>query len=104
MTLEKLQQAIQTHQNGNLETAQKQYEAILQKDIHNSDALNLLGLIHFQQKDYEQSLIYIEKAVRLRPKAPEYHNNLGMVLNSLGRVEEAVVADGPRVKELLRCF
>ena len=35
MTLEKLQQAIKTHQNGNLETAQKQYEAILQKDIHN---------------------------------------------------------------------
>ncbi|MBE89134.1 MAG: hypothetical protein CMM76_06805 [Rhodospirillaceae bacterium] len=92
MTLEGLQQAIETHQNGNLETARKQYEAILQKDIHNSDALNLLGLIHFQQKDYEQGLIYIEKAVRLRPKAPEYHNNLGMVLNSLGRVEEAVVA------------
>ena len=71
MTLEGLQQAIETHQNGNLETARKQYEAILQKDIHNSDALNLLGLIHFQQKDYEQRLIYIEKEVRLRPKAPE---------------------------------
>lgn len=92
MTLERLQQAIDTHQNGNLEAAQKHYEAVLQEDILNTDALNLLGLVHFQQKDYEQALIYIEKALRLRPKTPEYHNNLGLVLSGLGRHEEAVVA------------
>ena len=81
--------AVKLHQSGDLRAARACYETILSREVHNTDALNLLGLVNHQLKDNEQALIYIEKALILNPDIPEYSNNLGLVLSALGRLDEA---------------
>ncbi|MEE2933734.1 MAG: tetratricopeptide repeat protein [Pseudomonadota bacterium] len=89
MTSDIMNAAVKLHQSGDFNAARKLYESILNLDVHNTDALNLLGLVNHQLKDNEQALIYIEKAIVLNPDIPEYSNNLGLVLSTLGRLDEA---------------
>ena len=92
MTSDIMNAAVRLHQSGDFNAARKLYESILNLDVHNTDALNLLGLVNHQLKDNEQALIYIEKAIALNPDIPEYSNNLGLVLSALGRLDEAKTA------------
>ena len=92
VTSDNMKTAVRLHQSGDLIAARSHYESILNADVHNTDALNLLGLVNHQLKDNEQALIYIEKALVLNPDIPEYSNNLGLVLNAIGRTKEAEAA------------
>jgi Tetratricopeptide repeat./Transglutaminase-like superfamily. len=47
---------------------------------------------YFDKQDYKQALTYAEKALLLAPYTPEYHENLGLVYEQLGKKEEAVKA------------
>lgn len=54
---------------GNLAEAKKIYEAILEKHPENPLALNNLGAINAREKDFQQALNYLERAL---PKAKGY--------------------------------
>jgi protein O-mannosyl-transferase len=47
------------------------------------------GAIHLELRQYEQALSHIERARALRPASAVAHNHLGLILENLGRREEA---------------
>lgn len=48
------------------------------------------GVEAYQSKDYKKAVEYYEKAIELDPNNSRIHNNLGNVLDDLGRHEEAI--------------
>lgn len=85
-----LQQALQSHQSGNLQLASKLYQQILALDPDNADANNLLGAIANQTGNNQMAVQLIRKAIESNPKQLGAYNNLGVVLAELGRPEEAI--------------
>ncbi len=47
------------------------------------------GVIHLQMEEYEQAMPYLMRAVALQPGSGIAHHRLGVVLENLGRLEEA---------------
>ncbi len=70
--------------------AQKIYEEILSIQPDNVNALNLLGMIAYQENQYDVAVGLIEKAVRINNQASGLFLNLGLVLQALGRTQDAV--------------
>ena len=59
----------------------------------NPDALNLLGLLAFDRMHYDTALDYFREALRGGGEAvADFHRNLGMALQALGRDDEAETA------------
>jgi Flp pilus assembly protein TadD len=50
------------------------------------------GAIHLEQKEFEQALQHIKRALDLRPDSGVAHNHLGLILENLGALEEARVS------------
>jgi len=82
-------QAIRSHQNGNLRQAETLYRQILQLDPRQADALHLLGFLGFQTGHPQEGIPIIRRAITLNPQDPIYHFNLGIVLHSQGQLPEA---------------
>jgi tetratricopeptide (TPR) repeat protein len=85
-----LQQAIQSHQSGNIQLASNLYQQILASDPNNADANNLLGVIAHQTGDDQTAVQLITRAINSNPKMLSAYNNLGVALTKLGRQEEAI--------------
>jgi predicted O-linked N-acetylglucosamine transferase (SPINDLY family) len=81
--------ALGHHQAGRLAEAERGYREILQVDSRHSDALHFLGVIAFQTDNLEPALDLVQRSVALRPDGAVYRNNLGQILERLGRGEEA---------------
>jgi tetratricopeptide (TPR) repeat protein len=86
--------AIAFHQNGMLEEAGLIYEKILIKDPGHTDAMNLLGLIALQKKEYPHAIELINKAISASPhnNVPEFHANLGCALHQEGLLDESIAS------------
>ena len=86
--------AIAFHQNGMLEEASLIYEKILIKDPGHIDAMNLLGLIALQKKEYPQAIDLINKAILASPhnNVPEFHANLGCALHQEKLFDESIAS------------
>jgi tetratricopeptide (TPR) repeat protein len=86
--------AIAFHQNGMLEEASLIYEKILIKDPGHIDAMNLLGLIALQKKEYPQAIDLINKAILASPhnNVPEFHANLGCALHKEKLFDESIAS------------
>jgi tetratricopeptide (TPR) repeat protein len=80
--------AVKYHNDGKILEAKEIYNNILEQDPNNSDALHLLGLINYQQNDYDQAIKYIKNAIELKSTAI-YHGNLAMTYNAKGDKKEA---------------
>ena len=89
-TLTDLQTALQHHQRGDLKKAELLYRRILKTNPRNSDALNLLGVIAYQEGKRDVAVDLISRAIAINPHVPDYHNNLGLALKESGRLEAAV--------------
>ena len=63
-----LDEGIKLHQKGLTDKAQIIYEEILAKDPNNFEALEFLGIIFYQKKEYEKSLKYINKSISINPE------------------------------------
>ena len=85
-----LQKAIQYHESGQLQKAEKQYENILEANPNQPDALHLLGVMAYQNGKHKAAVHLIKKAIRNNPKNPFYHSNLGAVFNAQDRYVEAL--------------
>ncbi len=84
-----LSRAVRWHQQGELEKAESAYRKILRRHPTQADVLNLLGLIAYQQKNYENAARLIQQAIDQTNKNSDYYNNLGTVLKALCRMDEA---------------
>jgi tetratricopeptide (TPR) repeat protein len=85
-----LDQALELHRAGNLAAAGEAYAALLEHDAGNHDARYGLGTVRMQQGDLEDAQSLLEQAVAEAPEIPEYHYNLGCVLEQLGQAFDAV--------------
>jgi predicted O-linked N-acetylglucosamine transferase (SPINDLY family) len=84
--------ALAFHQAGRLPEAEEIYRQILSTRPDDFECLHLLGVIHFQRRDYEQALRYIDAAVRINPSLVPAYSNRGNVLGELGRFDEALAS------------
>ncbi len=89
LTHHKLQQAVQHHQAGRLDEAEKLYRDVLRVDSRHADARHLLGVAALQRKHYESAREHIQQAIADNDSAPSYHSNLGAVYQALGAFSDA---------------
>lgn len=86
---EDLKQAVALHQAGRLAEARARYEALLAQQPDWADVVHLLGLAHFQLKDYPAAEALLRRAIALQGRAADFHFNLGALLLEQGRFQEA---------------
>lgn len=84
-----LRDGVQRHRAGDLDGARHCYEAVLQRQADQPDALHLLGLLAEHRGDHEQAIELIRRAIALGPAQAEWHGNLGTALLAAGRMAEA---------------
>lgn len=87
----KLGDAVALHQTGRLDDAERIYRQVLRRTPRNDDALHLLGLLRHQKGDHQEAERLIVEAVRIRPSAVAYYENLAVIQRTLGKL--AAVAD-----------
>jgi tetratricopeptide (TPR) repeat protein len=81
--------ALQHHQQGRLDQAARQYQAILAANPGHADALHLLGVLAHQLGNHARAVELIGRAIALRLEAPAYHGNLAEVYRTLGQLDRA---------------
>jgi len=82
--------ALEHHQGGRLQAAERIYRQILAVEPTQADAWHLLGVIaHHGRKPDEATACY-RRALELRPDYAEAHNNLGITLKAQGKLDEAL--------------
>jgi protein O-GlcNAc transferase len=86
----KLARAVRFHQDGQLLKAGQIYQAILDRYPTHADTLHLAGLLAHQTGDDKGAVDLITKAIHLFQDNPLYHHNLGLVLEDLGKSDEAL--------------
>lgn len=69
-----------------LECCELAYEA----DAYRTDNLLLLGAIHFQLRNFSESIFYNQQCIRVDPNFAEGYSNLGNALKELGDVGASV--------------
>lgn len=78
-TIQSLLQTATTHHQANrTQEAEQGYRDILQRNPTQVDALHLLGVIHYQRKQYPEAISWITQALKVAPKAGIIHYNLGL--------------------------
>jgi tetratricopeptide (TPR) repeat protein len=89
------------YNEGQLEDAKKVYEAVVALDAGFIEALNNLGIIYIQEKDFDAARETFEKAIRLKPSYVESYYNLaclyaikGDIDQGLKYLEKAISLDG----------
>lgn len=87
-----LQLAFGDHQAGRLDAAAQGYQEILNQEPEHPDALNLLGVLCSQRKDYAKALAFLLKAIAVKPEFSDAWLNLAKTLSSTRRLHEAVGA------------
>jgi tetratricopeptide (TPR) repeat protein len=87
-----LQRAVQLHQHGRLDEAERLYAAILAKRPHDVDANHLLGALRLQQGRNDEAVRLIGAALKVNRKSPAMLTNYGLALERTGRVDEALSA------------
>jgi len=87
-----LAEGVGLHRQDRLADAERCYLRVLAMDPRNADALNLLGAIAYARLEYETALDYFQSAAALAPAAALYHENVGLALGDLGRLDESLAA------------
>ncbi|WP_017326335.1 tetratricopeptide repeat protein [Synechococcus sp. PCC 7336] len=82
--------ALNYHQSGNIQAAQKLYWQVLNANPKNPDALHLLGVIADSQKDHRKAIQLIGAAVGIDPALDLYKINLSVALLHDGQPERSI--------------
>jgi predicted TPR repeat methyltransferase len=89
---EMLNRAATLHQGGQMEAAEPLYRSVLALQPDNGDALHLLGVLHYQQRNPDAAVPLIEAALQIIPDNIHARINLGLALLKLKRFDEALDA------------
>lgn len=87
---DKLQAAIEHHQSGRLQEAEKLYKEIIRADPEHADAIHLLGVIAHQGGHQQIAVDLISEAIDIDASNPLYYSNLGEAHLALWEIPEAV--------------
>ena len=88
----RLAQAVALHQQGQLAQAKAMYTRLLEEDSAHADALHLLGMVAYQERNYPLASDLIQKAIAIQPSMAGYYSNHGLVLRELGQFELALAS------------
>jgi FkbM family methyltransferase len=78
--------------SGRLAEAEAVYRQILKTQRNHFEGLHLLGVIEAQRGDHAAALEHIDAALNLRPDSADVLNNRGMILQGLGRLDDALAS------------
>ena len=56
-----------SHQSGKFAEAENAYQEALKLDCENAEACNLMGVLKLQQNDVETAIMWVEKAISIKP-------------------------------------
>ena len=70
--------------------AEAMLKRALSLDVMNGPAHNSLGHVYFHDGDYYQAAWEFQYASKLMPNRPEPRNNLGLVFEATGKLDEAI--------------
>jgi len=90
-TVELLELALEHQHQRRWQEAERIYREVLAKQPDQPDALHLLGVLKAQTGEPTVAAALIARAIAGNPAAPAYHNNLGNVLQELGRFRESLL-------------
>lgn len=90
-TVECLRLALEYQQHGRFQEAERIYREVLERHPDHPDALHLLGVLAALSGRPQLAAALIARAIDLNPSAAPYHNNLGNVLQDLGRLPESLL-------------
>src|SRR5215472_4882952 len=85
-------QALALHQAGRLAEAEKIYGQILKVQPNHFDSLHLVGVIYAQRGNHVESVRQIDLALKINPKAAYAHQNRGLALQELKRLDDALAS------------
>jgi tetratricopeptide (TPR) repeat protein len=91
-TAQRVQRALQLHQAGRIDEAERLYRDILRDEPGNAVATHYLGLIAWARGDREGAERLMREALDKDASVPDFHNNLGLLLRDSRRVDEAIEA------------
>lgn len=81
--------ALTLYNAGNYSEALAVCEKIYDFDAHRTENLLLMGAIHFQLRNYSESVFYNQQCIRVDPNFAEAFSNLGNALKELGDLKGA---------------
>jgi tetratricopeptide (TPR) repeat protein len=81
--------AIRLQAEGKLKEAEDIFRGILEIDPNHFHALNRLGALLTEKKEYYEALYRFDRAIKVDPKAAMAISNRGMILGELGHAEES---------------
>ncbi|HEY1503685.1 MAG TPA: tetratricopeptide repeat protein [Stellaceae bacterium] len=82
-------EALRLHQSGHYAEAERLYRQILARDPRHADSLHLLGVLAYQRGEPLSAIDLIGQAIAITDAVPFFHNNRGLALAALGRIDEA---------------
>jgi Flp pilus assembly protein TadD len=85
-----IKSAFENYQAGNLLEAVNICQVILNVHPDNIDAINLLGVISYQQKDYDSAIKCTKKLISLNPNNAQAYFILGHSMQEKGELDEAI--------------
>jgi predicted O-linked N-acetylglucosamine transferase (SPINDLY family) len=87
---EAIQSALKNYQAGNIQQAENLLKEILEAQSNNINAINLLGVLYYQQKDYDSAIKYTKKLINLNPSNAQAYYILGHSMQEKGEIDEAI--------------
>lgn len=85
-------EAIAHHRAGRFKEAHAIYAHVLKENPDSPEALNFLGVMHYQHGDSKLAASLLQRSVMVAPHYVDAHTNLGNVLVELGYAEDAKTA------------
>src|SRR5438270_13470628 len=77
------------HRSGHLHEAARLYQAVLEREPGNADALHLLGLVALQTNQPAPAVELLTRAIAVRPGEAAFHGNLAGAYRALGQLDRA---------------
>ena len=82
--------AFENYQSGNFQEAENICKQIVQVESNNINAINLLGLIYYELKQYDSAIHYTKKLISLNPNNSQAYYIIGHSLQEKGETDEAI--------------
>ena len=86
----KFKEAINFHKKGDLKKVSEICLQILKGEPRNFDVLHLLGVSSYQDNQFEKSIEYFQRAIKVNSNNAEIYNNFGIVLKKINKKKEAL--------------
>ena len=87
-----LNQAVHSHQSGQLDEAETLYREALELEPDHAGVHHCLGMIASQTNRQVMALEHVTRALKAAPDVAQFHNTLGIILEKDGREQDAVKA------------